>query len=122
MGACAACMTCLYITGSQYFRKRTPKTKGANSRSFGITEPGPLNRNPRIPLLGLITDLATDMLTFAITIGPDEQNAGPGRLLLDILGDGLLVPVDGDVGDGVEELAGRARPPAAVLRVKVQAR
>lgn len=46
------------------------------------------------------------MLALTITVGPDEQDLGAAGLYLDVLGDGLLVLVDGDVGDGVEELAG----------------
>jgi hypothetical protein len=62
------------------------------------------------------------MLALAIAVGPDEQDLGAAGLDLDVLGDGLLVPVDGDVGDGVEELAGRARSPRPELLVEVQAR
>lgn len=62
------------------------------------------------------------MLALAITIGPDEQDLRAPGLHLDVLGDGLLVLVDGDVRGRVEELAGAARLPAPVALVEVQAR
>lgn len=43
-----------------------------NIRPFDVAEPCPLDRDAGVPLSGRISDLAPDMLAFAVTIGPDD--------------------------------------------------
>lgn len=58
--------------------------------SLNIAESGPLDLDLSIPLLRSISDLATDMLTFSVTIRPDKQDIGVPCLLFDVLGNVLV--------------------------------
>ena len=60
-------------------------------RSFNITEPCPLDFKTAVALLGGFLYLKADVLTFSVAICPDTQGFGVPRLLLDVLGDLLLV-------------------------------
>jgi len=47
-----------------------------NLRSFDIAKPSSLDLDVPITFFGRIADLATDVLSFAITIGPDDKKIG----------------------------------------------
>lgn len=59
------------------------------------------------------------MLSFAVTIRPNEENLGVTCLRLDIVCNRLLILIDVDVGGGLEELTRCTRPPSFELRIKV---
>lgn len=58
---------------------------------LNVAESGPLDLNLAISFLRGISNLATDMLTFPVTICPDEQDIGPSCLLFDVLGNVLVI-------------------------------
>lgn len=60
-------------------------------RSLYIAEPGSPDLDLAVAFPGGLSDLASNVLTLPITIGPDNEHCGASRLLLNILGDVLLV-------------------------------
>ena len=54
-------------------------------RAFCVAELGSLNLDPSISCFCLITDLRTNMLTFSITVGPNEQGFRVLGLVPDVI-------------------------------------
>jgi hypothetical protein len=58
----------------------------SHSRALGIAEPGAFDGNSGIALSRLFSNFGADVLTFSVAIGPNEQDTGIARLLLDVVG------------------------------------
>jgi hypothetical protein len=67
---------------------------GSHLRPLRIAESRSLDLKIPIADEGLFPYLAPDMLTFAITIRPNEQNSGEPSLLLDVLCNTFVVLAD----------------------------
>ncbi|KAI3479886.1 hypothetical protein L1887_58034 [Cichorium endivia] len=64
-------------------------------------------------------DLAADVLSLAIAIGPDHERVGVARLVAQIQADGLGIIADVGQDGCCKEVGGRARVPGLVLGSKV---
>lgn len=62
-----------------------------HSRSLCIAELGSLDLDPCVPTFGLIADFTTNVLSFTITIGPDEQGLAVFGLIPNIFCNWQLV-------------------------------
>jgi hypothetical protein len=62
-----------------------------HSRSLGIAEPGSFDLDACISTFGLIANFATNVLSFTITIGPDEQSFAVPGLISNVLCNWQLV-------------------------------
>lgn len=60
-------------------------------RSFDIAEASTFDLNLSIAFLGRIDNLLADVFSFAITIGPNDEQAGVPCLVCQVLGDILFV-------------------------------
>lgn len=78
--------------------------QGQISPSFGVAELCPFHCDIGVALFRLVTDFATDVLSLAVAIGPDEKDLGIAGLRLDVVGDGLLVFVDNGFGGCLKQL------------------
>lgn len=58
---------------------------------LGVAELGSLNDDARIAFQGLVPYFGANVLTFSITISPDEQNLRIFGLLSDVICDRLFV-------------------------------
>ena len=56
-----------------------------------MTKPGPFDIDTIVALSRRFSDLAADMLAFAIAVCPDDQGPAISRLFFNILGDQQLV-------------------------------
>lgn len=67
------------------------KTFTRGLRSLYIVEHGPLDVNPCIAFLRLVSDFCSNVLAFSITISPEKQDFGEASLLSDVFRNGSHV-------------------------------